>query len=78
MIATGACSIRTKSSRDADRDGVLDCVDKCPGVDDSVFGPGCTEAIPTVSDWAVVIMALSLLAAGKVYFGGRRVAPASR
>ena len=63
---------------DGDQDGVADCIDQCPGINDGIFAPGCEGAIPTVSDWAVVIMALSLLAAGKVYFGGRRAAPGPR
>lgn len=34
----------------------------------------CTNAIPTVSEWGLVIMTLLLLAGAKVYFGRRREA----
>lgn len=48
------------------------CVDTCPDVDDNVFGPCPDDVIPTVSEWGLVILALLLLAAGKVYFGRRK------
>ena len=57
---------------DTDGDGVADCIDQCPGVDDAIFAPGCIGAIPAVSEWGLVILALLLLVAGKVYFGRRR------
>jgi hypothetical protein len=57
--------------RDSDGDGVIDCHDQCWGVDDAIFAPGCETAIPTISEWGLVILALLLLAAGKVYFGRR-------
>ena len=44
-------------------------VDLCPGVDDAVFAPDCREAIPTVSAWGLVILALLLFTAGKIYLG---------
>ena len=56
---------------DSDGDGVVDHCDLCPGVDDFVFGPGCVNAIPTVSEWGMVILALLLLTGGKVYFSRR-------
>ncbi|MCO6436644.1 MAG: thrombospondin type 3 repeat-containing protein [Phycisphaerae bacterium] len=56
---------------DDDGDGVVNCNDVCNGADDAVFAPGCIGQIPTVSEWGVVILALLLLAAGKVYFGRR-------
>jgi predicted lipoprotein with Yx(FWY)xxD motif len=62
---------------DWDGDGVPNCEDHCPGIDDAVFGPdggrhaSCVGAIPTVSEWALMILALLLLVAGKVYFGSR-------
>ena len=67
---------RRHEGRDADEDadGVADCNDQCPGVDDGVFAPGCATAIPAVSQWGLVILALLLLTAGKVYFARRRLA----
>jgi hypothetical protein len=56
---------------DDDGDGVANCNDQCPGVDDGVFAPDCQTAIPTISEWGLVILALLLLVAGKVYFGRR-------
>ena len=56
---------------DSDGDGVADCNDQCPGVDDAIFAPGCQGAIPTVSEWGLVILALLLLVGAKVYFGRR-------
>lgn len=43
---------------------------QCPGVDDAVFAPDCEDAIPTVSEWGMIVMAL-LLAGAKVYFNRR-------
>ncbi len=63
----------TNVEDDADGDGVSDCVDLCAGVDDAVFGPECAGQIPTVSEWGLVVLALLLLVAGKVYFGRRTV-----
>ncbi len=57
---------------DQDQDGVPDCVDQCPGVDDAIFGPECEAAIPTTSEWGLLVLSLLLLTAGKVYFGGAR------
>ena len=59
------------SGDDGDGDGVADVCDMCPGVDDAVFAPECQGAIPTVSEWGLLILALLLLVAGKVYFGRR-------
>ncbi len=64
---------------DWDGDGVPNCEDQCPGIDDTIFGPdggratSCVGAIPTVSTWGLVVLALFLLVAGKVYFGRRTV-----
>ncbi|UCE58659.1 MAG: hypothetical protein JSU63_14595 [Phycisphaerales bacterium] len=50
--------------------------DTCPGVDDEIYGP-CGDPcdpeamIPTVSEWGLVILAMLLLTAGKLYFGRR-------
>ena len=60
------------SDVDSDGDSVSDCNDQCAGVDDAKFAPGCKDAIPTVSQWGLVVLALMLMTAGKVYFGRRR------
>ena len=65
-------SIPNPGQEDSDGDGVPDCIDKCPDVDDAVFAPECMGRIPTVSEWGLVILALLLLAVGKVYFNRRR------
>ena len=64
---------------DSDGDTILDCLDQCPGGDDTVdFNadgiPDCLQAIPTVSTWGVVILALLLMVGGKLYFGRRDTA----
>ena len=74
-VQPGICGCAVDDNLDADDDGVPDCVDQCPGVDDAVFAPGCTDAIPSVSEWGLVIMGLALLVAGKIYFGRRRFRP---
>ncbi|MCH8146849.1 MAG: hypothetical protein IH987_02510 [Planctomycetes bacterium] len=53
---------------DADGDGFFGVCDRCRGVDDAVFGPECDNAIPTTSAWSLVVLALLLLAGGKVFF----------
>ncbi len=58
---------------DSDGDGIDDQCDICPGVDDAVFAPGCLGAIPTVSEWGLVVLALLLMVGGKLYFGRREV-----
>ena len=57
---------------DSDGDGLLDCIDQCPGADDAVFALECAAAVPTVSEWGIVVLILLLLVAGKVYFRDRR------
>ncbi len=61
---------------DADGDGVLNCNDECDGVDDTVFAPECEGAIPTTSEWGLVVLTLLILVGGKIYFGigGKRAA----
>ena len=44
----------------------------CPGGESC--RPSCDVAIPTVSAWGVVVLALLLMTVGKIYFGRRRVA----
>ncbi len=56
---------------DADTDGVPDCIDQCPDIDDAVFAPGCVDAVPTTTEWGSAITALLLLIVGKVYYGRR-------
>lgn len=71
-IDPGLCGCGVDDNLDTDNDGVIDCIDECPGVNDAVFAPACTGAIPTVSQWGLVILALLLLVLAKVYFGGFR------
>ena len=54
-----------------DDDGVANCHDRCAGIDDAIFAPECITAIPTVSEWGLVVLALLLLVGGKV--GSRRI-----
>ena len=58
---------------DTDGDGVCNSDDICPGLDDAVYGPECAAAIPAVSMWGVIILALLLAALAKTYFRHRRV-----
>jgi|GEM_PF-1599261 len=56
---------------DDDGDGFLNCNDQCTGADDAEFAPECEGAIPTMSTWGLVVLALLLLVGAKVYFGRR-------
>jgi hypothetical protein len=56
---------------DDDGDGFFNCHDTCPGLDDATFAPCDAEAIPTVSTWGLIIIALLLLAVAKVAFRRR-------
>ena len=67
----GICGCGVAETGDSDGDGVSDCVDQCPGVDDAVFFPGCQGAIPTMSHWGLIVLALLLLVLSKVYYGRR-------
>lgn len=69
-IQPGVCGCGVSDTADADGDGFPDCVDVCPGADDAVFAPDCVDAIPTVSQWGLVVLALLLLTTGKLLFGG--------
>ena len=63
---------------DTDGDGIVNACDLCPGVDDAVFAPECEGAIPTTSQWGLIVLTLLLLAGGKIYFGGRRLSANQR
>ena len=73
-IEPGNCGCGRADEGDSDDDNVLDCVDQCRGVDDAIFAPECSVAIPAVSSWGLVILALLLLAGSKVYAGWVRSA----
>ncbi|MCH8146641.1 MAG: thrombospondin type 3 repeat-containing protein [Planctomycetes bacterium] len=62
---------------DADGDGIVDACDLCRGIDDAVFAPECEGAIPTTSQWGLIVLTLLLLAGGKIYFSGRRSVPSA-
>lgn len=68
-LQPGLCGCGQSDTADSDADTILDCFDQCPGVDDGVFAPGCTVAIPAASEWGLVVITLCLLCAGKVGFG---------
>ena len=72
-IAPGFCGCGLDDNADADDDGVPDCADQCRGVDDAIFAPECEGAIPAVSSWGLVVLALLLMVFGKVYFRRRQV-----
>lgn len=71
-IEPGICGCGLDDSADSDGDGVSDCIDQCPGVDDTIYAPHCTEPIPTVSEWGLVVMTLLLLSGIKIKLGGRQ------
>jgi len=58
---------------DTDGDGVPDCIDVCPDINDQLFAPECATGIPATSEWGLIVLSLCLLVAGKVHFGGRSV-----
>ena len=62
----------TACGDDSDGDTIDNLCDICAGVDDAIFCPGCKVAIPTLSQWGLVVLALLLLTVSKVYFGGRQ------
>lgn len=64
----GLCGCGLLDAGDSDADGVLDCVDQCPGVADSDFARGCAGAIPSASAWGLLVLSLMLLVAAKVAF----------
>jgi len=80
-IAAGQCGCGAADT-DTDGDGTADCNDGCDN-DPLKTAPGncgcdiaetdpCPLPVPTVSQWGLLILALLLLAAGKVYFNRRR------
>ena len=69
------CGVDDFADTDTDGDGVADCDDDCPGVDDAIFAPCDPNAIPAVSLWGLVVLALLLLTGAKIKFS-RRYAPA--
>ncbi len=73
-IEPGICGCGVSDSADDDGDGVPDCIDLCPGADDALFGPDCVSAIPTVSTWGLVVLALIVLTGAKIAFSRRRTA----
>ena len=64
----GVCGCGVADQGDADGDGILDCVDQCPGVSDTLFAPGCTDAVPTTSTWGLIVLSLLLLTGAKLAF----------
>ena len=71
-IEPGICGCGLDDNADSDGDGVPDCGDQCPGIDDAVFAPVCNSAIPTTSQWGLIVLALLLLTGHKLKFGGRQ------
>jgi hypothetical protein len=80
-IDPGQCGCGVADT-DTDMDGSADCVDECDD-DPLKTAPGncgcgveetdpCPTSVPTVSQWGLMVLALLLLVAGKVYFGRRR------
>ena len=65
----GACGCGVGEA-DSDADTVPNCFDVCAGDDDRIDldhngTPDCTQSIPTVSVWGLVVLALLLLVAAK-------------
>jgi cysteine-rich repeat protein len=67
----GVCGCGWDDKADSDADGILDCQDRCLGVDDAIFAPDCMRPIPTVSTWGLVILGLLLLVGHKIHFSRR-------
>lgn len=64
----GVCGCGEPDSGDADGDQVLDCIDQCPGINNQIFGNDCVSAIPAVSTWGLVILALLMMTGAKAAF----------
>ena len=67
----GHCGCGRPDTGDTDGDGVLDCIDLCPDADETVFAPECAGAIPTVSQWGLIVLTMLLLVVAKLSFGCR-------
>ena len=65
-VALGPCGCENSELLDSDVDGVDDCADQCPGLDDALYAPGCGTAIPAASTWGIAVLILTLLAGAKV------------
>ena len=73
QLHTGGCGV-------VDDDTIVDCLDRCAGLDDAIDTdcngvPDCFESMPAVFTWGVLALALLLLTAGKIAFG-RHARPA--
>ncbi len=75
-IEPGICGCGRDDNADSDGDGVPDCDDQCPGIDDAIFAPDCVGAIPSVSTWGMIVLALLLLTGGKLFTVAKRRASA--
>ena len=53
---------------DTDADTVADCDDVCPGHDDILYASNCALALPTVSTWGLLVLALALLCLAKLKY----------
>lgn len=70
-ISPGECGCGV-SDVDSDADTIADCFDACPGGDDRIDldhngAPDCTQAIPAMSEWGLVVLALLLLVFAKIH-----------
>ncbi len=75
-IEPGICGCGV-SDNDADQDTFPDCIDQCEGLDDRYDHdnngiPDCTQYIPTVSTWGLVVLTLLLMTLSKLAFSTRR------
>lgn len=75
----GVCGCGVPDVGDSDNDATLDCIDQCPGLDDSLDQdkdgiPDCLEpSIPAVSEWGMLVLALLLATIAKLVFGCRAI-----
>ena len=76
-IEPGICGCGVSDYLDADDDTVPDCIDQCEGLDDRYDHdnngvPDCTQYIPAVSTWGLVVLTLLLMTLSKLAFSTRR------